>query len=96
VDVSSHDQVILELTSGIECDAQEPRKLSFAILPSALDNICGNGHRGSNQLPSQGYIVRPANPCRNPMSMQRQGVRFLPNVQFLEVAHSLTMPNTPF
>ena len=43
-------KVPLELGGGIGCVAQETAELTPAFLSTALDDVCGNGHRGSIQL----------------------------------------------
>jgi hypothetical protein len=52
-EVAGQDQVILQLTAGVERDTQEARKLFFAFLASTFDNICRDGNCGSNYLAAQ-------------------------------------------
>jgi hypothetical protein len=80
--------MILELTAGVERDAQEPREFLFTLLPATLDDVCRNRKRGPNYLAPECHILRPSHSHSNAMSIYRKRMRLLPDVKFLEVRHT--------
>ena len=80
--------MVLQLAARVESDPKEPRKLSFAFLPSPLDDVCGDRHRSPDDLTAKRDVVGATNSYRDPMGMQRESMRLLPNMKLFEIAHA--------
>jgi len=81
-------RVPLELGGGIGCVTQETAELTPAFLSTALDDVCGNGHRGSIQLTAYCRVLLAADSVRQSMYSYREDMCLAPDKQLSEVAHT--------
>ena len=82
-EISSQLQEVLGLVEGSLGDVEKPRLLGRRFAPEALNNVRGNGRRGSSELGSQSELFIGWKPARQTIDLQDQAMSFLPDVQIV-------------
>src|SRR5438552_14645367 len=84
--------MVLQLRSRAQSVSQEASKIPIAPFASSFNDVGWNRHRGSVHLDAQRLMVGTTDLRDDPIRVQREGVRFPPNAQLLEISHSVRWP----
>jgi hypothetical protein len=85
--VSTCNEVVLELGCRVEGNAKKTGKLALTLLAPTLHDVGWHRHRRAAQLATKGRMLSAPNPAGNAVGVECHYMRFLPDLEILEIRH---------